>query len=260
MSFSIKKSFLRANPGFEVQAAAHAHEVREWLERERRVAEDAKNPNVAEIERWVSCPAPQAPNSVVASAVDELGNVVFEIEDDDPPAEEVLRSKKKNLEMLLRSAEASARSSVMSQNKRPLHQIKVEEIAAADDVLRQQLVAGAEQSSMILVDAYEEKAARVRGENVGILAALAAKIGVSEHPVLKKLADLPKPQFPTVDFAEDVRAIRPPEDTALLDLNESMLAAEAAITRAVAVALSDIDDLTTETVDDYKIPDLTKQG
>jgi hypothetical protein len=260
MPFTFKKSFLRANPDIEVQIAAHAHEVREWNEREKRVAQDAKNPNIPDIERWAPCPFPDAPNGWVASAVDKDGNADYQVENDDPTPEDLLPLRKDELVAKLRSAEAEAHNAVLASNKRPLRQMVAQDIATKDAETRNAVVAENEKAITASFDAYNAKVVEVNNAEIGLLTSLAAKMGITDDPRAAALAAIPKPDPKLLDVEAEVAARRSAEDAAVVEENAKIQASEAAINRAVAQALHDIEDLTVDTVDYYQLPDLTKQG
>lgn len=260
MSFTFKKSFLRANPEIEVQIAAHAHEIRQWNEREKRAAQDAKNPNIPDIERWVTCPKPDAPNGWVASAVDENGDANYTIENDDPTPEDLLPLRKDELVAKLRAAEAEAHNALLPSNKRPLRQIVTQDILTRDTAAREELVAENEKTIFAAFDDYNAKVVEVNNTEIGLLTKLAAKMGMADDPRGAAIAAIPKPEPKLIDVEAEVAARRSAEDAAVVEENARINATEAAINRAVAQALHDIEDLTVDNVGYYQLPDLTKQG
>lgn len=260
MPFSVKKSFLRNNPLFESAVAAHAKELKDWIEREKRVAEDMKNPNTTDADRWVSCPKPESPNEWVASSVDENGNVSFDVVDDDPTPEEILGAKKTALINELQSAEDSAHNEVFPINKRPFLGIQVADIGKADQALRARMIAAASEKFTADFDAYNGEVERISSSKRGILASAAAKIGISEDPRISEIQALEKPKLVELNIEDDLAKLRTDDENRVLAENQRIQAEDENISRNAARSLHEIEDLTVETIDQYRIPDLKRQG
>jgi len=260
MTFSVKKSFVRENPGFELAVAAHAKELTDWIAREKRVAEDAKNPSIPDVERWVSCPKPEAPNPLVASAVDENGIAIYVVEDDDPTPEQILAIKKQDLARRLLQAESEARNAVLPVNKRPLREMMASDIAAADLLRSQQVASKVEAKFREDIQKYSDRVAAIVGNGPGIVTRAAAKVGIIKDPVAEAASSVPRPELQVVDVKKEVAALRTPEENDFLEENLRIEAVDVAISRNAAQALHDIEDLTVDTVDQYQIPDLNKQA
>jgi hypothetical protein len=117
---------------FNVAAAAHAAELKEWRAHMVRVADDQKN-DVPIERRHVSYPRPRA-HAWVERAVDEKDEVNFQIVDDSPTAEERLAARKAQFINEVSIAENKAIDAVVPPGKRRLFNLRESAILAADQI------------------------------------------------------------------------------------------------------------------------------
>lgn len=216
----IRKSFLLANPRFDVEVAEYAERVRQWRAHMKRVEEDrAKGDKVAPIDRHQPYDRPRAPD-LVDSCVDENGNVSYELEDD---SAEMLRQQKDRLIARVAELEAAAIGAIVPRGRRRLFSLREGEIAAADN-----------ERARLLVE---------RRQKPGFLKRLAKSVAGGEEE-----------QF---DLAAAVAEQRPEEDSRHLAKQEERRARIAAIEKIAAQAMHDIEDLTAETIGSWKEPDFS---
>ena len=127
----IKKSFLMANPGFDVAVAEFAEKLRHWIEHMKRVEADAAaGDRIPPIERHTPYAKPQA-SEIVEACVDDAGNVVYELEDD---SDAILRQQKDRLIEHVSVLEEKAKTAILPPiGKRRLFSLRERQIAAADN-------------------------------------------------------------------------------------------------------------------------------
>lgn len=216
----IAKSFLKANPQFDVAVAEHAERVRHWRAHMKRVEEDkAKGDKVAPIDRHQPYDRPRAPD-LVDSCVDENGKVSYELEDD---SAEMLRQQKNQMIARVAELEAAAISAIVPPGRLRLLNLREGEIAAADSERAKMLIEGRKKP--------------------GLLKKLANSVaGGDEEPF---------------DLAAAIAEQRPEEDNLLLAEQAERRARVAAIEKIAAQAMHDIEDLTVDTVGQWKEPDFS---
>lgn len=216
----IRKSFLQANPQFDVAVAEHAERVRQWRAHMKRVEEDrVKGDKVLPINRHQPYDRPRAPD-LVESCVDENGRVAYALEDD---GEEMLRQQKNSLISRVAELEAAAVAAIIPPGRRRLLNLRESKIAAEDS----------ERAKMLLE----------RRKKPGFLKKLANSVAGSEEE-----------QF---DLAAAVAEQRPEEDNLHLARQAERRARIDAIEKIAAQAMHDIEDLTVETIGSWKDPDFS---
>lgn len=222
MTAKIPKSVVDSFPDFAAQAATHAVAVRQWRGHMARVKEDETKKNLAPIDRHWPIDRPRAPIAIEA-AVNENDEMDYEIVDDGPSPEDLLALRKVQLLGAVTRAEQDARATVMPFAKERLFNFLEADIRAKD---------------ARVVTSMMEK-------NLGVFRVAAKAVGLG-----KKI----EPQ----DIAAAVNAKRTePEQQHLADMKARRVKM-AAIERRAAQAHADVEDLTAETIDAFKIPDFTK--
>lgn len=130
MPHKIKKSDADKWPNFALSVQAYVAELRTWTEHMARVAADEKN-GVVGLEKHSPYPGPFA-DPIIMSAVNEHGDVDFEIEDDGPSAEEMLQEKKRDLFRKVTEAEVAAVSALIPPGKQRMMEIMERDVRAQD--------------------------------------------------------------------------------------------------------------------------------
>jgi hypothetical protein len=173
-----------------------------------------ENNGVTGIDRHVAHPRPGA-HPLVEAAVNENDVADYEIVDDGPTPEQILTSKKNNLMNDVSVAEASAIAAISPPlGKQRLLSMRENDIRVADGKIMDEI------------------------QRPGLLAAAAVAVGIS------------KP----VDTMAEVLRRRPAEDTKFLEEQADRRERTSKINRAAAQMHSDIEDLTLETIDAWKMP------
>lgn len=124
----IPKSFLLANPQFDLQVAEHAEKLRQWREREAIVAAEKGNDRIPPIERHQPYDRPRAPD-LIEAAIDENFQPSYEIEDD---SEAALAQMKMQLLGRVAELERAAIAAIVPPGKVRLLHIREGKIAAED--------------------------------------------------------------------------------------------------------------------------------
>lgn len=216
----IAKSFLQANPQFDLAVAEHAERVRLWRAHMKRVEEDkAKGDKVAPIDRHQPYDRPRAPD-MVDSCVDENGKVSYELEDD---SAEMLRQQKNWLIARVAELEAAAIGAIVPLGRQRLLNLRETEIATADH-----------ERAKLLIE---------RRQKPGFLKKLAKSVAGGEEE--------------TFDLAAAVAEQRSEEESRHLAEQAERRRRVAAIEKIAAQAMHDIEDLTAETVGSWKEPDFS---
>lgn len=205
MTARILRSAIAGIHDFEAQAATHAVEMREWRAHQERVSAD-EAAGVIGIERHWPLKRPTA-HPAVEAAVNEKSEMDFDLIEDGPTADDLLRLKKEALSQIVHQAEHAAISSIVPLGKQRFRDIRRQEIEAADI----------------------ERAA----EDGGLLKMAATAIGLRG------------------------RRDRTQAETDFLEQHQDEQSRIRAIQRAAAEAQHDIEDLTSETVDAWSVPDLS---
>lgn len=216
----ILKSATLSIPNFDVQVAEYAEQLRQWRAHMKRVEEDrAKGDAVRPIDRHHPFDRPRAA-ALIEAAVDEDGNVSYELEDDSAA---ILRQQKNALIGRVAELEASAIEGFLPPGRRRMFALRESQIAQADN----------ERASMLLE----------RRSKPGFLKKFTEALGGE-----------PAPQF---DLAAAVAEQRPAEDTQHLADQEGRRRRLREIEQIAAQAMHDIEDLTAETIGSWKAPDFS---
>ena len=215
MTTQIPKS--QVTPQLELDIANFAQAMRDWRAHMARVAEDDKN-GVHGIEKHEPYQRPIA-SDLVDAAVDEDGNPDYVIVDDGPDPEQILNAKKSALFGEVLRAEAVAAENIVPTAKRRLFNLQESAIYEAD----------------------EKIAADLKKKKKGRLAKVwDAALGKDVDTIAVEAADL--------------RAQRPDRDNAHLDEQARRRERINKLAMISAQALADIQDLTADNVDDWKLP------
>lgn len=174
--------------------------------------------DVRGIAKHVAYPQPSA-HPLVAAAVNESGVVDFEIVDDGPTPEQVLAAKKADLLGSVSRAEVDAIAAVVPAGKQRLFNLRESDIRQAD---------------MRLAASLTPKSS--------IVASVASAVGIT------------KP----VDVAAEIEKQRPAADTQHLADHVERRRKIDIIQRFAAQAQFDIEDLTLDNIDAWKMPDFPK--
>ena len=215
MTAKIPKS--QVTPQLELDIANFAQAMRDWRSHMARVEEDKKN-GVEGIEKHEPYQRPIA-SDLVDAAVDEDGKPDYVIVDDGPTAEQILNSKKAALFGEVLRAEAAAAELVVPTAKRRLFNLQESAIYAADE--------------KIAADLKKKKKGR-------IAKVWDAALGKDVDAIAVEAADL--------------RAQRPAKDNAHLDAQAERREKINKLAMISAQAIADIQDLTADNVDDWKLP------
>jgi hypothetical protein len=215
MTAQILKSHM--TPQLELEIANFAQAMRDWRAHMARVEEDRRN-GVEGIDKHEPYQRPIA-SELVDSAIDEEGNPDYEIVDDDPTPEQVLMTKKAALFGEVARSEAAAAEKIIPSAKRRLFNLQESAIYAADEKL----------------------AADLKKKKKGRIAKVwDAALGKDVDTVAVEAADL--------------RAQRPAKDNAHLDAQAERRERLNALALLSAQAIADIQDLTADSIDDWKLP------
>lgn len=205
-------------PEYELAVAEFAEAMRNWRAHMARVKQDEEN-GVQGLDKHIPYPRPIAPE-LVDRAVDEDGKPDYEIVDDGPTAEQLLAHKKALLLALLHEAERDAQEKIVPQAKRRLFMLREAAIRNAD----------------------VELAFELKKKKKGRLAKVwDAALGREVDAV-------------SIDAA-DIREQRPPKDTEHLDAQDERRKRFNELALQAAEAAAEIDDLTADNVDSWKLPD-----
>jgi hypothetical protein len=157
MTVKILKSSIAAFRDFEVQVAAHAAEMKNWRAHMARVKSDDAS-GVTGIERHWPLVRPAA-HPLIESAVNEKDEVDFELVDDGPTPEQILRQKKDQILHEICRLEQSAIADIVPVGKRRLMNLQENSILTAH-------------------------AARVSENTDGIIKAAASALGLRQAPAM----------------------------------------------------------------------------
>jgi len=134
MTFRIRKSLLSSTDLFDIEVAAFAKEMRDWLEREAVVKREEGIHDIPPIERHHRYPAPSA-HPIIVQAVDpETGMPDYEYVDD--PIELV----REQLIQRVTLDAGKAFDDIETPAKRRAAELRQADIAAEDDKRRAQVV------------------------------------------------------------------------------------------------------------------------
>jgi len=132
MTVRILKSEADQIEDFAGKAATHAVEMKNWRAHMARVKADEANPDIDPAARHWPLRQPDA-HPLVERAVNENDEMDFELVDDGPTVDQVLRAKKDGLLALVYHAEQAAIAAVVPIGRRRLLNMKEATIAIAHD-------------------------------------------------------------------------------------------------------------------------------
>lgn len=216
----IKKSEIAGIPDFEAKVSAHAFELKNWRAHMQRVSDDEKN-RVKIEDKHVAYKKPTS-YRIVEDALNESGEPEFEIVDDGPTPAQILAAHKSRLLAQVSIAEHAAANAIWPINRRRLDSLREADINQAH-IDKQIIIAG-------------KRAETERG------AIAKAILG---------------PKY-TNTVQEEAEAARPPADAAYLVDVAARRAKMSVLERSAAQAQSDIEDLTADNVDAWKLPEFSK--
>jgi hypothetical protein len=217
MTYRIPKSVVRDAGALEVEIANFAHEMRQWRAHMRRVAEDEKN-GVEGIEKHHPLVKPSG-HPTVEAAVNEHDQADYEIFDDGPSPEELFAAKKADFNNRVMQAEADSIAAIIPPSKHRFFILRESAINEEDG-----------QRASECLERMQSSLRKV-GEAIGVM----------------------KP----IDLQKEIEKLRSPEDNAFLAEQRSRRERISKIQMKAAKAQHDIDDLTIETVDSFKLPDFS---
>lgn len=224
---------------FPAAVQAHCEELNAWQKHMAKVGVDPE---------YVPHPAPQAGADVAASLTEKDGAWVpdFEIIDDDPTPEEVLREKKNVLLARTVVMEREAEAAVVPLGKRRMFAIREGDIRSRDARLRNSIIEAHTASTFESIrDLTLKHADEVAKSTARTLPALQNK-----HADEMKL--LVGAGLTEDDVSGHVEQDRDPADTKFLYEQGERNRRLDAIHRHAALLQHDIEDLTAETVDTWK--------
>lgn len=236
MTYRISKTILDGqNLGdFPARAAAHAVEMRDWRAHMARVAEDEKN-GVVGIERHIPYKQP-IEHPLVDAAVNENCEMDYELVDDGPTADQVLRAKKDHLLSAISAAEQQAFSEIIPFGRRRLLNLRDGDIAAVEQ----------DRSNRITREHNEKRDAWMARQ---------IKRTTLINKILNTVFDPKDPDPGVLDVTAEVEKQRAPEDAKHLEEQAERNKKIGAIQRMVAQAQNDVEDLTADNIDDWQAPD-----
>lgn len=237
---------------FEAKVAAHAADMTAWRTHMRNVE---KSPGI-----YQAYPSPAPENFVVAAVSSADGETFvsdFEIVDDGPTPEQVLRGKQDSLLSLIRQLEGAAAHAIMPVGKRRLFNMQVAD-ARKRDTLRGNAILSTHHERLKGFSQHQEKVALAHNVAVAqeIKAVESLDIPIEEKikrinakcgSVLDKIGDPPQ-----CDVDSEICKVRSPEDTSLLDKSATMQASIDAIERHAAELAAEIEDLDAQTIDEWR--------
>jgi hypothetical protein len=240
VTYKILKSTAGSIADFEKKVAQHVVELKFWHDREKIVAQEAKAP-LGDRPAWgdfkdSSDPATDyrkatakwdadklarhdpvkrpSPHPAVENAVRQNGDdfvADYEIVNDDPTPDQILRGKKNALLSSISRIEQDAKERAMPAiGKRRMASLREMDIVVADEKIRQE--------------------------------------------IWSAIPEEDRPKFDLSTFPAEIEKRRHPADTQHLKDTASCKSRLSAIERAAAQAMSDVEDLTAENIDDFKIP------
>lgn len=211
----VLKTFLLANPRFDLEVSEYAEKVRLWRAHMKRVEEDRANEKLAPIDRHQPYDRPRA-SELVEHAVDGDGNISYEVEDD---SETILMARKLQLFNVVHEELLKAQAAIAPPGKRQFFELRERKILDKDTELRMELLQNR-----------------------------------SKPGFLKKMFGGKEEDF---DLEAAVDEQRSDEDTAHLADQKARRARFAALEEIAARATHDIEDLTLDTIEQWKAPDFS---
>lgn len=225
MTAKIMSSRIRGM-SFAEAVTQYAKNRTEWRQHMRNVGDDP--------DRFQPYPAPQAhPEVERALAEGPDGNSYvpdYIIVDDGPTPGQKLQAKKTEMFQVISQIEQAAAANVIPPMKRRMLDIQVGDIAAADAGRRTEVLRADNERRL---QAMKSLSSADRGDIVAINEAVG-------------------PQLTEDEINAEIRKLRSDAENSLLDAHLERQARLAAINRHGAQLHHDIDDLTIDTVDDWK--------
>lgn len=215
MTYRILKS--QTFTGFDVAVAAFAKDMSDWREQEKKATEHDGKLDIPAAHRWVHRKRPSADPRVMR-CVNDSDVADFEIVDDRPSADDILMEKKNRLFSAVSGAEMKAIRSIVQPGKQRRFALWQLDIEASDARKRVELKPSAVKK---------------------IAVSVAASVGLMDE----------------IDTEAEVVKQRPPADTQFLQDQAIRQAKIETITRAAAQMHSDIEDLTLDNIDAWKMPE-----
>lgn len=269
MPHKILKSAIAGITGFEVAVAAHAKEMRDWRAQMRIAAEHKGNDNIPGIERYVERPMPRA-HIIVESAVNENDEADFEIVDDGPTPDQILAAKKKVLVGLVTRAETAEIEKVFPEAKMRLIEYRKSDIAASDAAIIDLALRNvdAERNKLLSLTLQRDAiAVKINREKPGVIGSIVnavtgpSKSSIADEAALNDLDQQVSDQAQAMKQAEAawsdhaglLAKARDPKDHAFMLDYEARRQSTETIRRWAAQTLSDVADLTAQTVDTWKL-------
>jgi hypothetical protein len=218
VTYRISKTVLdRQNLGdFAARAATFAVEMKNWRAHMARVKVD-EEAGVTGIDKYMPHPRPRE-HELVEAAVNENDEMDYELVDDTPPPEMILRAHKDQLLLAVSHAERDAIGAVIPPGRHRLFNLRENDIRQADS----------------------DRISRLVAKRRGIVKSLTDAAGISDAGA---------------ELAAELKRSRPAQDTQHLEDQEQRRAKVDAIERAAAQAHNDIEDLTVDNIDGWKTPD-----
>lgn len=228
MTHRILQSAIAGIVDFPAKAAAHAVEMKAWRAHMARVKDD-EAAGVTGIDKHWPLKRPSS-HPLVEAAVNENDEMDFDLVDDGPTPEQVLRARKDALLRDVIHLEQAALAELAPFGKRRLLIQREGDILAAhrDRVRRNEEMAHAEHAQLVR-----------EHHDVGLIKSAASAIGLRKEPVMPPI----------------VAPVMPPDDAGYVAEQAELRRRSEAIARAAAQAQHDIEDLTAETVDAWRAPD-----
>jgi hypothetical protein len=231
MTARILKSSIGSIEDFPARAAAFAVEMKEWRAHDARMRADEVK-GVTGIEKHWAHPRPTA-HPLIEAAVNENSEMDYELVDDGPTAEQILRMKKNDLLSKIHQAESAAIGKIFPYGKQRFLNIRENEIRSAIAIIEFENARAAVRAA--------EEAAALEFANNGFLKSVSEAIGLRKTRIAS-----PPP------IAQQ-RAIAPEDDAFLKEQDDRRSKIEA-IQYASAKAQHDIEDLSADTIDAWQAP------
>jgi hypothetical protein len=210
-------------------------------------------------------PKPVAHADIVASVATTIANdgtttfaADFEVVNDDPTPADILASKKSSLLLQVTQAQDAAQAAALLPiGKRRAADIRENDIRANDAKVASDFLKNRSDDQKAAFAAASAAYSTAYTEWTAACTAARARDPKAELPAQPAPPAAPATEDVVSLVAAQVTASRSPADAQHLHDQESRRAKIDSIARAAAQAMSDIEDLTVDNVDAYKIPLLT---
>lgn len=215
MTVKILKSEADRIPDFAMRVATHAHNMKNWRAHMARVKAD-EGSELPPLQRHQAYDPP-VDDKTVAGAVNENDEADYQIVDDGPSQDQILRMKKNHLLGAVHQAEVAAIEAIVPAGKRRYLNLIENDIRAGD----------------------AKRALELLTRKVG----LGAKVGLGRAKTPQELS-------------VEVDKTRPPAHQKHLDEQQVRNSKISAISEQAAKAQHDIEDLTLDNIDAWQLPEL----